>query len=312
MDWSRRLRMRHLHLLITLAETGSLSDTARLTNTTQPGMSKWLKELEEDAGAVLFARHARGLAPTAEGQVLIDHARRILSEMGRAQGNIEAMREGHTEIIAIGTSPASAPSLVPDAIMYFLELNPRAQVSLQEGTMNVLLEKLEQGKLDLVVGRVDSYAPRHSLHSEMLFREPLRVVARPDHPLVGRRNLTWEELYRFDWLLWPVGTPIRSRLDLALSTAGLKPLPCRIDSSSLMANLWLMQNSDLLSVASERVAAHFTGRGLLQALHFDVNADGAVGMCWRDEEHPKQALIDLLESLRKASKVPIRGRATDD
>ncbi|MDH4554090.1 LysR family transcriptional regulator [Pseudomonas sp. BN417] len=306
MHWTRRLRPRHLQLLVNLAETGSLSDTARQAFTTQPGLSKWLKELEEDAGAVLFERHARGLRPTPEGALLVGHARRILSEMERAQSNLEALREGNTPNVAIGTSPASAPSLVPDAILYFLKRHPKAQVSLQENTMNVLLERLELGQLDVVVGRVDNYQPSASLNSEMLFREPMQVVARPGHPLLQRKGLRWADLYQYDWLLWPQGTPIRTRLDTALSNAGLKPLPCRVESSSLMANLWLMQNSDMLSVASGRVAEHFHGRGLLRRLDFELEAEGSIGMCWRDEDHPESAVLDLLDSLREAARSPIR------
>src|SRR5262245_42008215 len=120
MNWTRRLRLRHLELLVSLAETGSLSDTAKLAHTTQPGLSKWLKELEEDAGAELFERHARGLRPTPQGDVLLSHVRRLLSEMERAQSNLDALREGFAPNVAIGTSPASAPSLVPDAILYYL------------------------------------------------------------------------------------------------------------------------------------------------------------------------------------------------
>ena len=306
MHWTRRLRPRHLQLLVTLAETGNLSDTARQAYTTQPGLSKFLKELEEDAGALLFERHARGLRPTAEGTLLVNHARRILSEMDRAQSNLDALREGNTPNVAIGTSPASAPSLVPDAILYFLEKHPKAQVSLQENTMNVLLERLQLGQLDVVVGRVDNYQPSQALHSEMLFREPMQVVARPDHPLAGRAALGWDDLYQYDWLLWPPATPIRNRLDTALSNAGRKPLPCRIESSSLMANLWLMQNSDMLSVASGRVAEHFHGRGLLRRLDFELEAEGSIGMCWRDEPLIEGAVLDLLESLREAARNPIR------
>ncbi len=306
MHWTRRLRPRHLQLLVTLAETGNLSDTARQAYTTQPGLSKFLKELEEDAGALLFERHARGLRPTAEGVLLVNHARRILSEMERAQSNLDALREGNTPNVAIGTSPASAPSLVPDAMLYFLEKHPKAHVSLQESTMNVLLERLQLGQLDVVVGRVDNYQPSQTLHSEMLFREPMQVVARPDHPLVQRADLSWDDLYQYDWVLWPPATPIRNRLDAALSNAGRKPLPCRIESSSLMANLWLMQNSDMLSVASGRVAEHFHGRGLLRQLDFPLEAEGSIGMCWRDEPHIETAVLDLLESLRKAAREPIR------
>jgi len=306
MHWTRRLRPRHLQLLVNLAETGSLSDTARQAYTTQPGLSKWLKELEEDAGAVLFERHARGLRPTAEGSLLVNHARRILSEMERAQSNLDALREGNTPNVAIGTSPASAPSLVPDAILYFLRKHPNAHVSLQESTMNVLLERLELGQLDVVVGRVDNYQPTQTLNSEMLFREPMQVVARPGHPLLERKGLTWKDLYQYDWVLWPPATPIRNRLDTALSNAGLKPLPCRVESSSLMGNLWLMQNSDMLSIASGRVAEHFHGRGLLRRLDFELEAEGSIGMCWRDEAHPDSALLDLLDSLREAARTPIQ------
>lgn len=309
LDWTRRLRLRHLHLLISLAETGSLSDTARVAHTTQPGLSKWLKELEEDVGAPLFERHARGLRPTAHGQMLLGHAQRILSEMARAQHNLEALQNGDSRSVALGTSPAAAPSLVPDAITYFLRRHPRARVELQENTMNALLAKLEQGQLDVVVGRLDNYQPRDNLRSALLYHEPMQVVARPGHPLAGRPHLQWDDLSAYDWILWPENTPIRTRLDMALTNAGLKPLPCRVESSSLMANLWLQQNSDMLSVASGRVAEHFIGRGLLVPLDFELAAEGSIGMCWRDEPHQDSSTLDLLDSLRQAATTPIRAAA---
>lgn len=305
-DWSRRLRLRHLNLLVSLADTGSLSDTARLAHTTQPGLSKWLKELEEDVGDPLFERHARGLRPTAHGQLLLDHARRILSEISRAQHNLEVLQEGGSRSVALGTSPAAAPRLVPDAISYFLQQHPRAQVQLQENTMNPLLDKLERGQLDVVVGRLDSYQPRQGLCSEMLHSEPMRVVARVGHPLSSRRALSWEDLYAQSWVIWPEGTPIRSRLDTVLANAGRKPLPYRVESSSLMANLWLLQNSDMLSVASGGVVSHFIERQLLTPLDFELDAEGSIGMCWRDEPLQDSATQELLDCLRQASRTPFR------
>ena len=67
MDWTYRLRLRHLQVLLSLASTGNLSQSAAALATTQPALSKWLKELEEDVGLPLFERHARGLRPTAYG-----------------------------------------------------------------------------------------------------------------------------------------------------------------------------------------------------------------------------------------------------
>jgi DNA-binding transcriptional LysR family regulator len=304
MDWTRRLRLNHLHLLISLHETGSLSDAARATHSTQPGLSKWLRELEEDVGGALFERHARGLTATPMGLLLIGHARRMVTEMSRAQHNLEALQEGSSRTFAVGTSPASAPSFVPAAIMKFLERHPKARMELQESTMNDLLEKLQLGKLDLVVGRLDNYQPQPNLCSERLYDEPLRIMARPDHPLAKRRNLGWEDVYAYDWIVWPSGTPIRSKLEVALTRAGLKPPPYRVESSSQVGNLWLLQYSDMLAVGSERVARHFTGRGLVVPLDIRIDTvEGFVGMCWRDEASDDGAITDLLECFRSSKTI---------
>ncbi len=301
MDWTRRLRLNHLHLLITLHETGSLSDAARASHGTQPGLSKWLRELEEDVGGPLFERHARGLTPTPMGLLLIGHARRMVTQMSRAQHDLEALLEGSSRTFAVGTSPASAPSFVPAAIMQFLELHPKARMEFQEGTMNDLLEKLELGKLDVVVGRLDNYQPRTHLSSEKLYDEPLRIMSRPDHPLAKRKDLTWDDIYAYDWIVWPRGTPIRSKLEVAITRAGLKPPPYRVESSSQVGNLWLLQYSDMLAVGSERVARHFTGRGLVVPLDISIDSEvGFVGMCWREDSGADAAMLELLECFRSS------------
>ncbi|EIK69084.1 transcriptional regulator, LysR family [Pseudomonas synxantha BG33R] len=300
MDWTRRLRVQHMELLLKLAETGTISETARVCFTTQPALSKWLKELEDGIGTALFERHARGLRLTEQGRMLTIHAQRVLSEMKRAQESLAAISQGSSFKVSIGTSPASAPNLVPDAIIRFLQRHPRANVELQEGTMNHLLERLEQGALDLVVGRLDNYEPRASLCTEMLYSESMRVICRPGHPLTRYDEINWEALYQYEWIVWPRGTPIRARLDAAITAAGRKPPSYRIESSSLIGNLWMLQYSDLLSIASERVAEHFSERGLIVDTGFPLDATGSLGMCWRDDVDIHFSLADLLECLREA------------
>jgi DNA-binding transcriptional LysR family regulator len=313
LNWTRQLRLKHLGLLIELADSGSLSDVARNSFTTQPGLSKWLKELEDDIGAPLFERHARGLRPTALGDLMICHARRMMSEVDRASQDLNALKQGSTRILAIGTSPAAAPAFVPAAMMCFMKQHPRARLRVEEGTMQEMLEKLELGKLDMVVGRMDNYRPRPTLASAVLYSEQLRVVARPDHPLAQRKNLNWDDLYAFDWIVWPDGTPIRAKLDMALTAAGRKPAPARIESSSQIANLWLIKYSDMLSISSERVAHHFKERGLVVPLDMDIDAaDGGVGMCWRDADTQDAVLADLLKCFtEEARKLAITGGLAD-
>ncbi|WP_095192501.1 LysR family transcriptional regulator [Pseudomonas sp. Irchel 3A7] len=300
-NWIRRLRMQHLEMLISLAESGSVTETARVIFSTQPAVSKWLKDFEESVGAPLFDRHARGLTPTAQGHMLLGYARRVLSEMDRAQMNLKAMQDGSSYRVAIGTSPASAPNLVPAAIMQFLQRHPNAQVELQEGTMDELLDRLEVGQLDLVVGRLDSYSPRPAIQTEQLYDEAMRVICRPSHPLTLKNDIGWDDLRLYNWIVWPKVMPIRTNLDMALTRAGQGPLPCRIESSSLIGNLWLLQYSDMLSVASDRVADHFSRRRLVTSLNFELNATGSLGMCWRDEQYSDPSLPQLLESIRAAA-----------
>ena len=91
-DWTHRLRLRNLQMLLSLAQTRNMSHSAQALHTTQPGLSKWLKELEADVGLPLFERHARGIHPTPYGEALIAHARRIEALYGRA---VVLVRSGH-------------------------------------------------------------------------------------------------------------------------------------------------------------------------------------------------------------------------
>jgi DNA-binding transcriptional LysR family regulator len=304
MSWTKRLRLKQLEHLIILAKAGNLSDTARLTHSTQPGLSRWLKELEEDVGAPLFERHARGLKPTTLGEMLIGHAKRITSEIERAQHNLDAFQKGVDQIITIGTSPATSANFVPHAIMEFLTRYPRTRVEIHESTMDSLLKKLKSGQLDVVVGRFDNYEPEQSLRNETLYSEKLCVIARKDHPLDGQKSLSWETLCRYDWIVWPHGAPIRTKLDVALTRAGRKPPLYRIESASQVSSLWLLGHSDMISISSEHVARYFISRGLISILDFEIERDsspGAVGMCWRDEQHPEKSTLELLECLRRSA-----------
>lgn len=301
MKWAKRLKLKQIKLLILLAETGNLSETARQANMSQPALSRWLKELEEDVGHELFVRHAKGLSVTEAGNILLAHARRILIEAERTQQDLNDVSKGYRRTLIIGMSPAAAPHFVPSAAMHFLQDNPRVYLEIQEGTMDQLIARLKQGKLDLVVGRLDNHTPDGELKSEQLYLDPIRIVARPDHPLTRKTALDWADLEGYEWIVWPSGTPIRSRLDNALTHAGKQAPVYRVKSTSQVANLWLLQYSDMLSVASKGVAAHFRQRGLLTELPLPLGiADGAVGMVWREQAQPDILLNVLIECCREA------------
>ena len=298
MDWTYRLRLRHLQLLLSLAETGNLSQSATALNTTQPALSKWLKELEKDVGLPLFERHARGLRPTGPGEALIEHARRIEAHLDTARDDMQALREGGSGLVSIGTSGVAAADTVPLAVSRLLARMPRAQVRLVESTMNQLMPQLARGELDIVVGRSGEQYEDAQLQSETLYTELIDFVARPNHPLTQKAMLEWDDVLAYSWVVWPQGTPVRNALETALAAAG-RTLPTHcVESNSSVLNLTLLNNTDLLGVASHRPALRFQQLNALQILPMKLQGFGSVSIYWHAENENRAAVAMALEALR--------------
>ncbi|WP_238261392.1 LysR family transcriptional regulator [Cupriavidus pauculus] len=301
MDWTQRLRLRNLQMLLSLAETGNMSQSAAMLNTTQPGLSKWLKDLEDDIGLPLFERQARGLRPTPYGESLIEHARRIEAQLDTARDDMQAMRDGGSGIVVVGTSGASAADTVPLAVLGLMQRQPRAQVRLVETTMDRLMSQLAHSELDIVVGRSAPELQDTQVRSESLYMEPIHFVTRPRHPLMLRDHVEWHDLQAYRWVVWPRGTPIRNALEAALASAGY-PLPTdSIESNSTVLNLTLLNNSDMIGLASHRTARRLEELGALRIVPLRLAGFGSVSMYWRDDGLKRSAVVTMLECLRRAA-----------
>lgn len=301
-DWTHRLRLRHLQWLLSVGETRNLSQSAAALNTTQPALSKWLKELEDDIGLPLFERHARGLKPTAYGEALIEHARRIDAHLDAARDDMSALVDGGSGLVAIGTSGVSAADTVPLAVARLMRQLPRAQVRLVESTMNLMIPQLVRGELDIVVGRTASETPDPRVTSETLYREPINFVTGVQHPLARRDTLDWDDLFAHPWIVWPHGTPVRNALETALAAAA-KPMPRHyVESNSSILNITLLNHSDLVGVASHRAALRFERQGVLRVLPMRLAGYGAVAMYWREDSLSRTAVAVALDLLRACAR----------
>jgi len=303
MDWTHRLRLRHLEMLLSVARTGNLSQSAEALNTTQPALSKWLKDLEADIGLPLFERHARGLRPTPYGEALIEHARRIEGHLDSARDDMLALREGGSGLVSIGTSGVSAADAVPLAVARLVKRMPRAQVRLVESTMNQMMPLLAHGEIDVVVGRAANAQLDPTLQTETLYRDPVNFVVGLQHPLADRKSVDWDDLLSYAWIVWPPGTPIRTALESALNAAGrAMPRHC-VESNSSMLNVTLLNNSELIGVASHRAAVRFERLNVLRvlAMPMPLASAGAVAMYWRTDSVSREAVALALDCLRESA-----------
>jgi len=303
MDWTCRLRLRHLQFLLSIAQTGNLSKSAQALHTTQPALSKWLKELEADIGLPLFERRARGLRPTPYGQTLLGHAQRITGHLDNVREDMRALRDGGSGRVAVGASGASASGVVPLAVTHLIGQLPQVQVRLVENAMDRLIPQLLQGELDIVVGRALTAGvlpARHGLHAETLYRDPINFITGLRHPLAGRKTVDWDDLFTCSWIIWPEGTPIRQALETALALAGRGlPRHC-VELNSSLLNLSLLADSELIGMASYRTARHFARLKLLRILPMTLDSFGEVSMYWRADEN-RRAVTLALDCLRAAA-----------
>src|SRR6185295_18768556 len=111
-----RLKTRQLALLVHLDDERCVVRAAEAVGMTQPAASKFLWDIEAALQVRLFERHARGVAPTWYGEILVRRARLVLSEIGRAQNEITALKADLSDQASVGTVLSHGTNLVPQTV----------------------------------------------------------------------------------------------------------------------------------------------------------------------------------------------------
>src|SRR6218665_713837 len=140
------LRLRHLELLVALAETPTMRGAAARLHLSQPAISKMVGELESCFGARLFERSHQGIHANALGTSAAFRARAVLHELARATAEVDAMQSGITAGLRVGAR--SVPAAVPAAIVKLRGRLPGAAVQLRGGRVHGLIHRPLQGEVD--------------------------------------------------------------------------------------------------------------------------------------------------------------------
>lgn len=297
--WARRLKIRHLESFLILQDSATLSEAAGRMHMTQSAMSHWLGELEALAGVKLVQR-GRQLRLTPAGEALRRLAVRILGDVARTHDEFEAIAQGATASLHIGSVTAGLAHLIPKAIGSFQQAHGDVEIRLSEGAFNQLLEGLEKRDLDLVVGSIDARAYGAQLTHEVLFEDSIVAIVGAHHPLARRRTrLYWSDLLPYPWIMPPRGTLMRSRLETVLLERGGAGIRPRVETASIITIESLLRQSDCVSVCSGSLGAHLNEVGLVRALPL-TEGFGPVGAVYRKgEDHPQ--VERFLEVLRRQS-----------
>lgn len=294
-----RLKLRQLKLLIAVGEQRNILRAATLLNVAQPAATKMIRDLETTLGMQLFERSSRGVAPTLYGDVVIRHAKLILSQVRHASEELLSLREGTTGKIAVGTLLAAAPVLLPRSIVALKRERPGITVSVVEGTNDKLMPMLRVGDLDLVVGRLPEFREREGLVQQVLYEEPVSIVVRKDHPLTALRVVRLADLQKQEWIMPPPETSLRRQIEQCFRQARME-LPVRaVESISILANYAILRETDMVAAVPYQVAV---SQPDLVRLPLDLNIGyGPVGVTLRMGDERSPATNYFLAMLRRVA-----------
>ncbi|SAL35501.1 LysR family transcriptional regulator [Caballeronia sordidicola] len=260
-----RLRMKQLQLLIALDDHKSLHKASSAMSMTQSAASKALAELESMLEGPLFERAKKGLVPNQFGHCVIRYARLLAADLTALCQEVADIRSGTGGRLAVGAIMGSVPDLVVPVLNSLQESNPGLSIEIVEDTSARMLSLLDEGRLDLVVGRSIVSDEPSKYHYQPLGDEPLSVVVGYDHPPFPSGDLSFADLAGHRWVTYPSAMPMQAMLAREMDLAGAQVPMSAISTASTFVTVTLLRcSADLVSVLPAGVARVFCEHGMLR------------------------------------------------
>jgi DNA-binding transcriptional LysR family regulator len=200
----RRLKLQDLHVLMTVAQAGSMGRAAQRLNTTQPNISRAIADLEHALGVRLLDRHHRGIAPTEYGRALLDCGSAVFDDLRQGVKKIEYLADPGAGEVRIGSSSFIAENFVSAVIKRLTRRFPRIVFHLVTAEeIDTLHRELSQRNVDLVIARRVGLLASEEFAFETLYESSFAVVAGARSPWIRRRPVALAELADEPWLLPP-------------------------------------------------------------------------------------------------------------
>ena len=229
--FNQRIRLRHLHTFVAVAQQGTLGRAAETLSLSQPALSKTLNELEALTGVRLFERGRLGAQLTTVGEQFLTHAVKVLDALNHAGQSFANPLSDRPEVIRLGALTTAAMGMLPQILDRFHQQQPQATVQVATLHNNVLLAGLRAGEFDMGIGRMADAEMMTGLAYELLFLESLRLVVRPEHPLLSD-NVTLSRALQWPVVISPEGTAPRRIAQAMLDEQGCKLPPSCVETSS--------------------------------------------------------------------------------
>ena len=219
------MELRHLRYFVAVAEAESLTVAAkRKLHTSQPSLSRQIRDLEEEIGAELLTRRARGIELTPAGRVFLDHARSVLSQVEAATEAARRVVHPAKPCFVMGFLTGHELTWMPEALRILRDELPNVDVMISSQYSPLLANGLSKGTIDAAVLRREKSVP--GLAFRLLVKEPLMVILPSDHPLAARQAIRPGDLVGETFVTVSNTAPVlRQVIDGYLKRSGINITP---------------------------------------------------------------------------------------
>jgi DNA-binding transcriptional LysR family regulator len=275
-----------------VADKGSIRSAAESLAITQPALSRSIRAMEEELGVKLIERGPRGAELTPVGARLLKYSRIIDANLVLAEKELRGFRDHNSRIeqISFGMSWLTEVLIAGPLIERVLRNRAGIRLATSVGDYELLAPKLMSGRLDFFVGPPPMEGQVVGITTQLLREFPAVAVARRDHPLTTRTEVTIADLVGAQWILPAAGTVPRITYDNYFLRHGVAAPDAMFEVQPLSPVIrQLILESDLVTILPLVVVQGEISAGLLRVLPFDDQIVFPIHLTERQMRDPSPA-----------------------
>jgi DNA-binding transcriptional LysR family regulator len=212
----RRIKLRDLHILLVVAQRGSMAKAAAELAISQPAVSRAIADTEHALGLRLLDRSRNGVEPTPYGRALVKRGMTIFDELSQGLQELEFLADPTNGQLRIGSSESVAAGLLPAVIDRFARQHPGIRLDVVQTVLSTThYRELRERSIDLLLGWIPTPFAEDDLVAEPMFSDPRVVVVGRQSQWALSSRLSLADLANEAWILPPPSTfPGATTVDL--------------------------------------------------------------------------------------------------
>ena len=243
----RRIKLRDLHILSALVESGSMGRAAKQLAVSQPVVSKTIADLERTLGVRLLDRTSQGVEATVYGRALLNCGTAVFDDLRQGMQEIAFLSDPTVGELRVGGAGPFIDGIIPAAIARLADRYPRVECHVTESDPPALCRMVRERQVDLAILRTSGSIYSEDLESDALFEEPLSIIAGLDNPWSRRRKIDLQDLVDEPWALPELDNVASALIADGFRSAGIVPPTPQVVSDSTAVRTRLVEMGRFLT-----------------------------------------------------------------